>query len=74
MIDSASSMVLLAVVSLLVTLINTAIVATTRAAVSELKAELVKELAPKQEVIALERRIRHVENVCARNHGGSEGV
>ena len=47
--------------TLLVTLVSTVIVATTRAAVSELKAELIEKLASKDQVTELEARIRTLE-------------
>ena len=58
--SQTASFVLLAL-SVLVTFLNALIMATTRAAVSELKAELVEKLATRTELQGLESRVRQLE-------------
>lgn len=54
--------------SLVVTMINTVIIATTKAAVSDLRADMLQQLAPKDAVQQLDCRMRNIEISCARNH------
>lgn len=54
---------LLLILCMVVTLINTIIVATTRAAVSELKAELIEKLASKGDLEHLDGRVRKLETL-----------
>ncbi len=53
----------LVILSMVVTLINTIVVATTRAAVSELKAELIEKLASKGDLEHLDGRVRKLETL-----------
>jgi len=55
------TVLLLAALSLIVTLINTVIVQSTRAAVAELRAEMFQCLARRGDLTALEKRVREVE-------------
>ena len=55
------TVMLLATLSLLVTLINTVIVQSTRAAVAELRAEMFQCFAQRREMETLEQRVREVE-------------
>lgn len=49
-------------ISLVVTMINTVIIATTRAAVSELKANLIEKLASRADLNRLDDRVRRIES------------
>ena len=70
MIDPNVAGLLLLGLSLVVTMINTVIIATTRAAVSELKAELVLKLATKESVDRLDGRLRRIETERSRSTYG----
>ena len=70
MIDANVAGLLLLGLSLVVTMVNTVIIATTRAAVSELKAELILKLASQEALDKLDARLRRIETEPQRSRYG----